>query len=423
MSETVEERGLIPKLRFPGFIEPWKRAQISSTLTILKGRGISKAEIAHNGVLPCIRYGELYTRYGNLIDDVFSRTNVPATELLLSVAGDVIIPSSGETKEDIATAACVLSSGVALGGDMSVLRGESDGRWLSYYVNGCLKSAFAKVAQGDSVVHLYPEQIGRVLFAVPSKTEQQTIGQCLQTLDELIAAETEKLEALNRHKKGLLQQLFPAYGETTPRLRFPQFRNAGDWTASALGQVCETSSGGTPLRSQKDYWNGDIPWITTSLINGNRIAKAEEFITELAVSETSAKLFPAETIVIAMYGQGKTRGKVAVLGIPATTNQACAAILPNEGVSSQFLFFQLFNGYERLRSLSNSGGQDNLSQTLIAQFEVALPSNKEEQLTIASVLDNAALTSFHQEIIVARLRTHKAALMQQLFPSIDEVDL
>ena len=129
---------------------------MSSIVTILKGRGVSKADVSSDGVLPCIRYGELYTRYGNLIDEVLSRTNVPAAELFLSHVGDVIIPSSGETKEDIATAACVLRPGVALGGDLSILRGKADGRWLSYYVNGRLKWVLAKVAQGDSVVHLYP---------------------------------------------------------------------------------------------------------------------------------------------------------------------------------------------------------------------------------------------------------------------------
>ena len=400
MSESVEGRGLVPKLRFSQFEGDWKLPLLGSLLTLEYGSPLPEAQRVA-GQIPVVgSNGVVGSHSTKLIDG-------PA----------IVVGRKGSVgKVNWIEVDCYPID------TTFYVRLADSSTDLRFTFTLLQRSGIEMLRSESAVPGLSRDSVHSLSLPMPSIAEQRKIAECLESLDELIAAETEKLEALKRYKKGLLQQLFPAEGETTPRLRFPQFRHAGDWTASALEQVCETSSGGTPLRSQTDYWNGDIPWITTSLINGNRIVKAQEFITELAVSETSAKHFPTETIVIAMYGQGKTRGKVAVLGIPATTNQACAAILPNEGISSQFLFFQLFNGYERLRSLSNSGGQDNLSQTLISQFEVALPPDKEEQLTIASVLDNAAVISTHQEIVVARLRAHKAALMQQLFPSLEEVD-
>ena len=109
-----------------------------------------------------------------------------------------------------------------------------------------------------------------------------------------------------------------------PKLRFKEFE--GDWSTNKIEEISIVTSGGTPSRNVSDYWNGDIPWVTTSLVDFNVINQAEEFITQVGLDNSSAKLFPKDTILMAMYGQGITRGKVAILGIDATTNQACAAI-------------------------------------------------------------------------------------------------
>ncbi|MEM7538981.1 MAG: restriction endonuclease subunit S, partial [Chloroflexota bacterium] len=104
-----------------------------------------------------------------------------------------------------------------------------------------------------------------------------------------------------------------------PKLRFPEFLDTGEWLKTSLGGVSTITSGGTPRRTRKDFWNGTIPWITTSLIDFDTIYSANEYISEAGLKGSSAKIFPAKTILMAMYGQGKTRGKVAVLGIEATT--------------------------------------------------------------------------------------------------------
>jgi type I restriction enzyme, S subunit len=202
-----------PKLRFPEFRDAgeWEKKKFEDIADFYKGKGISKADIDSQGKIPCIRYGELYTHYNEVIDSVFSKTNIPKTGLFLSERNDVIIPSSGETKLDIATASCVMLEGVALGGDLNVIRSDENGVFISYYLNGTKKREISKIAQGDTVVHLYSSQLKLLNLLLPRKPEeQQKIADCLSFIDGLITAQAKKIESLKAHKKGLIQQLFPA---------------------------------------------------------------------------------------------------------------------------------------------------------------------------------------------------------------------
>lgn len=260
----------------------------------------------------------------------------------------------------------------------------------------------------------------RVFYPDFETGEQQKIAECLTSLDELIAAQGRKVEALKTYKRGLMQQLFPREGETRPRLRFPEFRDAPEWEEAPLGDLFDTASGGTPDRTKKAYWTGTIPWITTSLIDFNVISKADEFISEMGVENSSAKVFAKGAVLIAMYGQGKTRGKVAMLGIPAATNQACAAILPNGKIDHGFTFVSLCGRYEEMRTLSNSGGQENLSQALIRALPFRYPKEIEEQLKIVEFISELDALVNGEVGRLDALKTHKRGLMQKLFPSMDE---
>lgn len=296
--------------------------------------------------------------------------------------------------------------------------GNLHGRWLRKYIEVS--------ARAHGSLSIEDEDLLRLPIPLPSgessHAEQQKIAECLTSLDELIDAHGQKLDTLKTCKKGLMQQLFPREGETLPRLRFPEFQNSPEWISDSLGNIFETSSGGTPERSLKEYWHGNIPWITTSLIDFNVICNSDEFISEIGLRNSSAKVFPKNTVLIAMYGQGKTRGKVALLGIEATTNQACAAILPREDIDPYFVFLNLAGRYDEMRGLSNSGGQENLSQGLIKGLPFSYPNAIGEQHSIS-----ACLSSF-DELIIAQtekleaLKTHKQGLMQQLFPSPEEVE-
>jgi len=294
--------------------------------------------------------------------------------------------------------------------------GNLHGKWLKRFLTiGARAHGSLNVDDDDLLSLPVPLPGGR-----SSNAEQQKIADCLSSLDELIAAEGRKLEALRAHKKGLMQQLFPRAGETRPRLRFPEFRNAPEWNTEPLGDIFETATGGTPDRSIKDYWDGLIPWITTSLVDGNVLSEAEEFITELGLENSAAKFFPAGTILVALYGQGKTRGKVALLGIEATTNQACAAVLPRQGIDPQFILFNLDGRYEEIRGLSNSGGQENLSQGLIKKLPFSYPEDDAEQRKVITCLASLGEVISTQSKKLASLQAHKKGLMQQLFPSPEE---
>ncbi|MCG9692361.1 restriction endonuclease subunit S [Vibrio sp. Isolate22] len=199
----------LPELRFLEFKGHWKKKSLGDVASFSKGKGISKSDIAIDGRLPCIRYGQLYTHYGETITRVISCTNVPSDELVLSQSNDVIIPASGETQEDIATASCVKNSGIALGGDLNIIRSSIDGVFLSYYLNGAKKSEIARMAQGNAVVHLYANQLKVLELYLPELREQQKIANCLSSIDEVITTQNRKLESLKVFKKGLVEGVFP----------------------------------------------------------------------------------------------------------------------------------------------------------------------------------------------------------------------
>jgi type I restriction enzyme S subunit len=149
--------------------------------------------------------------------------------------------------------------------------------------------------------------------------------------------------------------------------------NPMGWEKVRLDEVTSIQTGSTPSRTNPDYYSGSMPWVKTTEIRGNEIFEAEESITEAGLRESNCKLFPRDTILVAMYGQGITRGRTGILKIPACTNQACAAILPCVAILPQFLFTYLKNQYEEIRRLGRGGNQPNLNLNMIKKFTILLP--------------------------------------------------
>lgn len=185
------------------------------------------------------------------------------------------------------------------------------------------------------------------------------------------------------------------------------------WKRVRLGDIAQISSGGTPDRSEPRHWNGDIPWVTTGEIQFNTITDTAEKITAEGLKNSSAKLFPPGTLLMAMYGQGKTRGQVAKLAIEASTNQNSAAILLNEAQDPDFYFHYLASRYEFIRELGNAGGVNHLTASLLRDIEV--PTGPlAAQRSIAEVLslwDRAIATT---KQLLANSRRQKQDLMQGL---------
>lgn len=183
-----------------------------------------------------------------------------------------------------------------------------------------------------------------------------------------------------------------------------------------LGDIATISSGGTPSRAKSEYWNGNIPWVKTTQIQNCEINESDvdEWITEEGLKNSSAKMVPAGTLLMAMYGQGKTRGQVGVLTFNATINQACAAIELSKDCEKTFVYQTLLFKYQQIRGMSNTGGQENLSAGLIKEIPLHLPPLP-EQKAIADLLSTwdsaiekterliAAKESFYNAELSARL--------------------
>ena len=183
-------------MRFPEFSGEWIESKLGDIADFSKGAGISKDQRSEEGN-PCILYGELYTRYkSEVITNVFSKTALPDSELVKSKSNDIIIPASGETAEDIATARCVPFDNILLGGDLNIIRlHEQDGKFFSYQLNGVRKYNIATVAQGVSVVHLHAGDLKGITVKYPSHiAEQEKISQILGLIDDRIATQSKIIE-------------------------------------------------------------------------------------------------------------------------------------------------------------------------------------------------------------------------------------
>lgn len=185
----------------------WEEKRLGDVATFLKGKSLPKADLSIGGKLKCIRYGELYTTYSEIISKIKSATNVEVSKLFLSKINDVIIPSSGETNIDLATASYVSDDGIALGGDINVIRSKENGIFLAYYLNNAKRIDIAKLAQGISVMHLYASHLKNLNLKLPVLEEQQKIAKCLSTIDKKIESVQTQLTKIQIFKKGLLQKM------------------------------------------------------------------------------------------------------------------------------------------------------------------------------------------------------------------------
>lgn len=203
----------VPKLRFKKFTGEWNCKKLNEIVKFSKGNILSKADLNNEGQYPCILYGQLYTKYHEVIKEIFGRTDRNNKNLIKSKYGDILIPSSGETPIDISTASCILLDNVLIGGDINILSPiNSDGRFMSYMISNNKKFEIAKVAQGHSIVHLYNGNLKSIKLSIPSKEEQTKIANFLSLLDKKIELQTKKIEALKLYKLCLKNRVFNESG-------------------------------------------------------------------------------------------------------------------------------------------------------------------------------------------------------------------
>ncbi|HWR17716.1 MAG TPA: restriction endonuclease subunit S [Terriglobales bacterium] len=247
--------------------------------------------------------------------------------------------------------------------------------YLFYYLKG---PQFQKIAReritGSATPHLFQKDIKQLKIRVAPALEQRRIVSTLKVLLERARKCSDRLAkvptALARFRQTVLEAAFS--GRLTQH-------EAGSlsWRSQRIDSLFEVRTGGTPSRKQPRYFTGGrIPWVKTGEVQNGNIFETEEHITETALRDSNAKVFPAETILVAMYGEGKTRGQIARLKIPAATNQACAALI-NERIhedTREYVFLFLLSQYQKLRRESFGGNQPNLNLGIIKGWEVPLPS-------------------------------------------------
>jgi type I restriction enzyme S subunit len=263
-------------------------------------------------------------------------------------------------------------------------------------------------------------------IALPPIAEQRKIAAVLSVVQRAIEQLERLLQLTAELKKTLLHQLFThglrgeAQKETDIGL-VPE-----SWEVAKIGDVAKLQSGGTPARDVSDYWQGGtIHWVKTGEIDYCDIRATEERITPAGLANSSAKLFPEGTLLMAMYGQGITRGRVAILGIEAATNQACAAISPRDEsrVSSRFLYYFFEYHYENLRKLGHGANQRNMNAALIRGFPVAYPTSIEQAEIVSALTALDAKAAIHQRKHAALTDLFRTLLHQLMTAQIRVHDL
>jgi type I restriction enzyme S subunit len=195
----------------------------------------------------------------------------------------------------------------------------------------------------------------------------------------------------------------------------------GEWPTVTIKDISSVGSGATPLRSRRDYYEqGTIPWVTSGALNDPFVREPTTLITEKALSQTAVKVWPAGTLLVAMYGEGRTRGRCSELTFPATTNQACAAIVLKDSYAHlrPWLKLVLRSRYQQMRRLAAGGVQPNLSLGLIKTMEIPVPPVDGQDAALAKVGDvDAAVERLRGEAhqSMDRARTLRRALLSVAF--------
>jgi len=406
--------GNVPKLRFPGFSGEWEKIELGRMGTFMKGSAIGKKDLAKNGE-PCILYGELYTKYGETVKEVLSKTNNATNSMLRSKHGDVLIPSSGETASDIATCTCVLVDNVLIGGDINLFRGTSaNGIFISYALNHKRNDEIARLAQGASVVHIYSKQLEKVLMPTPTLPEQTKIANFLVLCDKKIEKQSEKVAALEEYKKGLMQKIF------SREIRFKDDvgKDYPEWLWVPLSKVAMkiidrnsdsqitnviTNSAVKGLIKQRDYFDKNIA--NDENINNYSIINYGDFVYNPRRSK-EAPYGP-----IKMYKSNEP-GIVSPIYL-------CFRLLTEKDINMNFLAFYFYSNswYAYIHYFADRGARHDrvsMQDSRFFQMKIPKPAPK-EQTKIANFLTLFDRKIEKEKEKLSALQEQKKGLLQQMF--------
>ncbi len=281
-----------------------------------------------------------------------------------------------------------------------------------------LKRHITSGARSNGLLNISKDTFFGIEIPTPELPEQQKIAACLGTVDALTAAQRRKVAALRAHKKSLMQQLFPQEGETQPRLRFPEFRDAGQWAEKSTEDLGQVVTGSTPNTAEPSFYGGGIPFVSPSDISNHRYVDMTKKTLTAAGYKKTRQIRAGSVLFVCI---GSTIGKVAQNVQDCATNQQINAVIPNAKHSDGFVYFALSNASKRIALLAGKHAVPIINKTLFSSVRLLVPSLPEQKRL-------AACLASLDELIAAETRkletlaTHKKGLMQQLFPPFVEME-
>jgi len=431
---TEEARpALVPKLRFPAFrdAEGWgsgslkdSLSSISNGLALEQGSGtsgyrVTRIETISSGAIDLAKAGLIQTS-----EDI-SAYRLRVGDILLSNINSVAhIGKSVFVDRDYD-----LYHGMNLL-RLEVNRNLHDPKFIFYAINTDWIRASLRERANKAVnqASINQTELGKTEVSLPLHPEQQKIAECLSSVDELMAAQAQKVDALKTHKKGLMQQLFPREGETQPRLRFPEFQNAGEWEERELGpKANKVGSGITPTGGDKNYKPSGRPFVRSQNVGwGVLLLDDVAYIDEETHASFDSTEIKVRDVLLNITGASIGRSAVADDRIAGGNVNQHVCIIRTKSDQLDPLFLNQFlisqRGQKQIDSFQAGGNRQGLNFAQIRSFAIPLPPALPEQQRIASCLSSLAALITAETQKLETLKTHKKGLMQQLFPSPAEVE-
>lgn len=399
----------VPKLRFKEFSGDWESKKLGNLLEFKNGINASKEQYGHGkkfiNVLDILNNN--YITHENIVGKVDVDE---ATFEKYSVGyGDIVFQRSSETREEVGTANVYLDKDnkATFGG--FIIRGMKVGEYDPIFMNKLLKTSSARKeittkSGGSTRYNVGQETLSEVSLLFPKLEEQEKIASFFSLIDDKISLQREKVEMLKSYKTGMMQKIF------SRELRFKNDdgRDYPEWEEKKLGDICTFFSGGTPLTSKSSYYNGDIPFIRSAEISGE---KTELTISEDGLNNSSAKMVQKGDLLYALYGA--TSGEVSISKIGGAINQAILCI-KSDNVDLSFIEKVLRINKETIINTYLQGGQGNLSANIIKGLKYLIP-HLNEQKKISNFLDYLDTRIEKEQEKLDSLNEYKKGLLQQMF--------
>ena len=433
---------LVPKLRFPEFREdpPWLPRAFAELYGFKRTNTLSRDKLNYDtGAIRNIHYGDIHTKFKPLFkvgDEYVPYVNPDASangfdDDEFCEEGDIVLADASEDLDDVGKAIEVVSLNGerVVAGTHTILatRRGSDpvvGFGGQLFQSTTVRTGIRREAQGAKVYGISANRISAIPVPIPpSEAEQKKIADCLGSLDDLIWVEGRKLEALRQHKLGLMQQLFPQPGDTVPRLRFPEFRDASDWKKGRCRDIARVLPGyGFPEKFQGNK-KGQFPFYKVSDISraigeGKKyISEAKNYIESDVLDEIRGKTVPTGTIIFAKIGEAIRSNRRVLTTKPAVIDNNTAGVKAIETKSSnEFLFYIWSN----VSLIDYAGGVvPAVSKSAVEDVPLCYPSNPGEQQRIVDCLGSLDDLIAAEGRKLDSLRQHKQGLMQHLFPNFE----